>query len=174
MSNTRSGLFALTAAAALMGAPNHLHGQESRQALSNSTDVSAMAVDLETQAEELAKETRWKAAAQMYRSAADLRGEGDIKSADNLRVAGYLHYYLGSFQSAISALRAAGESYLALGDVEQAAEAFIDGAWVAGRSGKMSEAHGLRERGVLLTRSPLLDMQNRMALVQRLSRVPVG
>ena len=159
MSNTKKGLVALTAAAALMGAPSHLDGQESGQALANPTDASAMALELEVRAEDLSKGTRWKAAAEMYRRAADLRGEGDIKSADNLRVAGYIHYYEGGFQTAVTTLRRAGEAYLALGDVERAAEAFIDGAWVAGRSGMLSEALTLRERGLLLTRSRAFSFQ---------------
>jgi hypothetical protein len=110
----------------------------------------------------------WERAAGLYISAAELRGSGDPKSADNLRVAGYLQYYRGRSKAAVASLTQAGEAFLALGDVERAAGAFIDGAWVAGEADMPAEAHDLGERGRLLTQSPLLAVEERTALVKRL------
>jgi hypothetical protein len=57
----------------------------------------------------------WERAAGLYISAAELRGSGDPKSADNLRVAGYLQYYRGRSKAAVASLTQAGEAFLALG-----------------------------------------------------------
>jgi hypothetical protein len=83
-------------------------------------------------------------------------------------LAGYLQFYRGRPKAAVASLTHAGEAFLALGDVERAAKAFIDGAWVAQSAGMQAEARDLRERGRLLTRSPLLDAAERTALVRRL------
>jgi len=110
----------------------------------------------------------WERAAGLYISAAELRGSADPRSADNLRLAGYLQYYRGRTKSAVTSLTQAGEAFLALGDVERAAEAFIDAAWVADAADMQAEARELSERGRLLARSPLLAAEERTALVRRL------
>lgn len=69
---------------------------------------------------------------------------------------------------AVATLTQAGEAFLGLGDVERAAEAFIDAAWVAHEVRMPLEARALAERGRLLTRSPLLDAFARAALARRL------
>jgi tellurite resistance protein len=112
----------------------------------------------------------WQRAAGLYRRAAELRGSGDLKSADNLRIAGYLQFYDGRARAAVASLTEAGEAYLALGDVESAAETFIDAAWVAAQSEMGLEAKESSERAELLTRSPLLEAPARLALVRRLGR----
>jgi hypothetical protein len=110
----------------------------------------------------------WERAAGLYISAAELRGSADPRSADNLRLAGYLQYYRGRTKAAVASLTQSGEAFLALGDVARAAEAFIDAAWVADEANMPSEARELSERGRLLTQSPLLAAEERTALVRRL------
>ena len=172
MSHTKNGLIALAAVAAVAGAPSRVHAQETANVLVG--ESSTVAMELEGRALESLTTQHLAAAARLYRRAAEIRGDGDIKSAENLHTVGYLEYYAGELQNAVVTLRSAGEAYLALGDVERAAEMFIDGAWVAASAGMIPEMHALRDRGMLLTRSPLLDAPERVALVQRLDRVPVG
>jgi hypothetical protein len=129
----------------------------------------AAAAEMEQQADDLLVAGRgWERAAGLYRRAAELRGTGDLKSADNLRLAGYLQYYRGRPKAAVVSLTQAGDAFLALGDVERAAAAFIDGAWVASEADMPIEARDLRQRGLLLTRSPLLRGAARTELVRRL------
>jgi hypothetical protein len=124
---------------------------------------------LEREAIELLSYGRgWRGAAALYMRAAELRGMDDLKSADNLRIAGYLQYYAGRHRAAVASLTEAGEAFLTLGDVERAAETFIDGAWVATQAGLPAAANVLSERGGLLTHSPLLGASERLALVRRL------
>jgi hypothetical protein len=177
MSHTRNGLIAVTVAASLIGAPSRVHSQETFVVRAVTEEMSAQALVLETRAMEFLNGslvvTHFGEVASLYRRAAELRGQSDIRNADNLRTMGNLEYYKGDLHDAVSTLRSAGENYLALGDVVSAAETFIDGAWVAGRAGMMSEALLLRERGGVLTRSPLLDIPERTALLRRLERVPL-
>jgi hypothetical protein len=129
----------------------------------------AAAAEMEQQASDLLLAGRgWERAAGLYSRAAELRGSDDLKGADNLRLAGYLQFYRGRSKAAVASLTRAGEAFLALGDVERAAETFIDGAWVANEAEMPLEAHDLSERGRLLTRSPLLQDEDRTALVRRL------
>jgi hypothetical protein len=129
----------------------------------------AVAAEIEQQADDLLVTGRgWERATGLYLRAAELRGRHDVKSADNLRLAGYLQFYRGRAKAAVSSLTQAGEAFLALGDVERAAQTFIDGAWVAAEADMRREAHELSDRGKLLTRSPLLRVEERTVLVRRL------
>jgi hypothetical protein len=129
----------------------------------------AAAAEMEQQADDILLAGRgWERAAGIYRRAAELRGSADPKSADNLRLAGYLQYYRGRAKAAVVSLTQSGEAFLALGDVGRAAQAFIDAAWVADEANMPAEARVLSERGRLLTQSPLLTAEERTALVRRL------
>ena len=133
----------------------------------------AAAEEMEQRAQDLLTAGRgWEEAAGLYLRAAELRGAGDLQSADNLRLAGYVHFYRGRAKAAVVSLTQAGETFLALGDVERAAASFIDAAWVAAQADMAVQAHDLGDRGQLLTRSPLLGAENRTALVRRLGGVP--
>jgi len=114
----------------------------------------------------------WEQAAGLYSRAAELRGTDDVKGADDIRLAGYIHYYRGRSQASVLVLTQAGEAFLALGDVEAAAAALIDGAWVATQAGMSTQALDLAERARRLTRSPLLQPEERSALARRLGAPP--
>jgi len=90
----------------------------------------------------------------------------------DLRLAGYLYFYRDRPQAAVVSLTEAGEAFLALGDVEGAAETFIDGAWVATEAGMSAAAKELADRAKLLTSSPLLHPEERFALARRLGATP--
>jgi hypothetical protein len=133
----------------------------------------AAAEEMEQRAHDLiVTGTGWDRAAVLYRRAAELRGTDDLKSADNMRLSGYLHFYRGSSQASVLALTEAGEAFLALGDVGAAADALIDGAWVATQAGMSPQALDLAERARRLTRSPLLQPEERSALARRLGTPP--
>jgi hypothetical protein len=158
----------LAIAAGFAGTSMQLHAQTRFVSLDMPSPPVA-ATEMEEQAHDLLLGGRgWERAAGLYIGAAELRGSGDPKSADNLRLAGYLQYYRGRAKAAVLSLTRAGEAFLALGDVERAAGALIDAAWVADAADMPAEARELSERGRLLTQSPLLEAADRTALVRRL------
>jgi hypothetical protein len=172
MSHTKTRL-AFIAIIATSAATSH---QVQAQSAFAALDVSvrpAAAEEMEQRAHDLVLTGHgWEQAAGLYRRAAELRGTDDVKSADNMRLAGYIHYYRGRSQASVLALTHAGEAFLALGDVEGAAEALIDGAWVATQAGMSTPALALAERARRLTRSPLLQPEERSALARRLGTPP--
>jgi hypothetical protein len=158
--------------ATLFGASTQAHAQDAFVSLAVTAQPAA-AARMEQQARDLLVTGRgWERAADLYLRAAALRGPGDLESAGNLRLAGYVEFYRGRPKAAVASLTQAGEAFLALGDVERAAQAFIDGAWVAAQAKMPIDARALGERGRLLTQSPLLAAENRTALVRRLGEVP--
>ena len=169
-------VYSVAIVATLAGAPAQAHSQIQSQDAFAALVIPARPVaaeQLEQRAQDLLTAGRgWQQAAELYVRAAELRGGGDPKSADDLRLAGYLQFYRGRPKAALASLIQAGEAYLARGDVERAAGAFIDGAWVAAAADMPAEANELAERGRLLTQSPLLRVEDRTALVRRLGGVP--
>ncbi len=152
--------------------PIRTQAQDTFAALDVSTSP-APAEEMEALAYDMILSGRgWESAAGLYRRAAELRGTGDPRSALDLRLAGYIYYYRSRGAAAVVSLTESGEAFLSLGDVQGAAEAFIDGAWVAAQLGMSAEAMVLAERAKLLTRSPLLPADERFALARRLGATP--
>ena len=60
--------------------------------------------------------------------------------------AGRFHFYADHLGSAVSALQEAGEAAMALGDVDTAEQAFLDGAFVAVEAGDLTSAFALLDR----------------------------
>lgn len=174
MKHSKTRIVFLAIVATLVGAFSQAQAQTTQNAFA-SLDVPERpmaAEEMEQRASDLLSAGGWMQAAGLYRRAAELRGPHDLESADNLRLAGYLQFYGGRPKQAVVSLTQAAEAFLALGDVERAAGAFIDAAWVAAEADMGMEARDLSERGRLLTRSPLLAAEDRTALVRRLGGVP--
>lgn len=170
MTHTTSKLAFLAIAATISGVSTQaqVQAQDAFAALDVAARPAA-AEEMEGLAYDLVVAGRgWDQAAGLYRRAAAMRGIGDPIGADNLRIAGYIEFYRNRPQTAVTTLTEAGEAFLALGDVERAAESFIDGAWVAMQAGMSEPAVDLSERARLLSRSPLLHPEERFALARRL------
>jgi len=170
MNPVRRTFILLAAAAASFGAPFGASAQTATFAsLTEAERNSIMAAEkLEAEARDLSSGPSWAHAAPLYRNAAELRGAGDFTGADNLRIAGYISYYEGRLTPAVGVLTRAADAFLAGGDVLSAAATLADAAWVAVQAENPIEAQALRERALLLTRSPLLEAADRDALVRRL------
>ncbi len=170
MTHTTSKFAFLATAATLLAVSTQaqIQAQDAFAALDVAVRPAA-AEEMESLAYDLVVGGRgWDQAAGLYRRAAAMRGIGDPIRADNLRISGYIEFYRRRPHAAVTSLTEAGEAFLALGDVERAAESFIDGAWVAVQSGMSIPALELSERARLLSRSPLLDAEERFALARRL------
>lgn len=129
----------------------------------------ARAKQLEAHAQELmAERTNWKDAARNLRQAAELRGEGDAQAVSNLVTGARLSYYAGDDRAALSDLRQAGDRALAMGDVNTAAHAYLDAAWMGMQLSRPEVVAEYIHRAELLTRSPLLTAAHREAIQQRM------
>lgn len=135
----RTGV-AVVLTVALSGAAGGLQAQSS---FAQSDPRVAWAEQLSARGMEIAHEGGDLYEAVTYlRQAALLRGSA-AGSVRDLHNAGRLAWYAGHGAEAVSILRSAGETALALGMAEAAAEAFLDGAWVALRQKDKSAARDL-------------------------------
>lgn len=123
---------------------------------------------LESQAGEAARtQSSFGKAARLYREAAEARS-GQPEAVQDLMMAGALSYYTGREGQAIRDLVKAGELALEWGDVMTAAQAFLDAAWVAGKDGRTDDATELGRRAERLSASPLIQRQERSAILSRI------
>ena len=107
--------------------------------------------------------------ASYYWKASELRPEGDHRGIQNQIAAGKLWFYEGKASKAIRVLRGAGETALEFGDVETAAEAFLDAAWIAREKGDGLTAKTLAVRAHRLAQSPLIAQFKRAKLLSRIN-----
>lgn len=157
------------ACAALLAHP--LHGQSTVAA---DGDALARAEAMEASAEALADRVgEYGRAARLYREAAALRTE-DPLAARSYLMAGRLAYYDGHYGDAVRDLTRAAETALSFGQVSDAAQAFLDAAWVAHRDGAHDRALSLAKRGERLASSPLLARAERADILSRIAESPDG
>lgn len=104
MPHTKTRIASLAIIATFAAASHQDQAQDAFVAL----DVSVRPVaaeEMEQRAKDIIMGGRgWDRAAGLYRRAAELRGTDDIRSADNLRLAGYIQYYRGRPLAAVLAL----------------------------------------------------------------------
>ena len=163
---TRWALAAL--AALLLGAPSAAQAQSSTT-ISDEAERVAQAQEMVVTAQEASKEIgSFREAAFLYRQAAETLGDHP-DAPHHLVQAGRLSYYTGREGQAIDDFEAAGEQALAWGDVVTAAQSFLDAAWVAAEENRGSQALTLARRAEKLSSSPLIQRQERMALLSRIA-----
>jgi hypothetical protein len=128
----------------------------------------AKADSLHEAAEIMAQTThRWRDAASLHRQAAALRPAGDPLGFRCLTVAAHLSFASNDLSSAQSDMVAAAEQALARGDVEKAAHAYADAAWVAKERKNPGQVWTLGGRAEILASSPLLSATQRATILQR-------
>lgn len=116
----------------------------------------------------------WGEAAHQLELAAVLRGPDDARAVKDLMVAAGGYYYSRDRARARIAFVKAGESALALGDVEQAAHAFQRAALVAWEQKQTGVALGLKQRALRLAASPLLTAAQRGTIVRQFAVMQVA
>jgi len=107
-------------------------------------------------------------AATLYREAAALRPDHDPMKVQNLRQASRMHYYGGRADRAAHDAAEAARAALRQGDVMEAAEAYMDAAWLSGRIGDATRTAEYLEEARLLKSSPLLARAQRERILRRL------
>jgi hypothetical protein len=128
----------------------------------------AKADSLHEAAEIMAQTThRWRDAASLHRQAAALRPADDSLGFRCLTVAGHLSFASNDLSSAQRDMVAAAEQALARGDIEKAAQAYTDAAWLAKEQKNPGEVWSLGSQAEVLASSPLLSAAQRATILQR-------
>ena len=111
---------------------------------------------------------KWDRAAWLYRSAATLRGPGDIEAVEDLQMAARLAWYTEDAQQALTDLERASERAMEGGDVFTSANLLVDAAWVAARSGHHDKARALSDRAYVRVDSPVLSEDVKNLVTERM------
>jgi hypothetical protein len=136
---------------------------EGRGDIERAREIRAMAYELSQNIDDV---DEFGETAALYREAAELFGE-TAEAAEAWAQAGHFAFY-DRDDRAVEYFRKAGEIATSYGDVAVAARAYLDGAWVANRSGEGAVALEMAERGQRLAESPLLAESEREDLERRI------
>lgn len=136
-------------------------------------DSAAAADSLHERAVELQSESRrFGQAAQLYMDQARLRPATDVSGVEALIMAGHLFHAVGQSNQAKQAFEQGADRARALGDVERAARAYLDAAFVAHAMNDRREVQRLGTAAAMLSSSPLLTQAQRDHILNRIRRVP--
>lgn len=114
---------------------------------------TARILEREAEARSASLET-YGEAGDLYRKAAYIRGEDDMRAVEDLRSAARLAHYEGRHERAVKDLKRAGDLARSLEMPTASLEAYYDAAWIAQRSGQYREAYRLVQRIGHLSRDP--------------------
>ena len=141
---------------------------ESNKAASN----NARADSLDARARSMYTQSRWHLiAARLHRRAAQLRGD-DPRAVESFRSAAWLYSSAGKLQIARRMMESAAERATAVGDVEQAANAYIDAAYIAIANSREDQVPGILARMHSVLSSPLLTAERRAVILDRVGGAP--
>ena len=110
-------------------------------------------------------------AARLHRRAAGIRGS-DPRAIASLRSAAWLYSVAGKYGVARGVMEDAAERAKAVGDVESAANSYIDAAFLAIADGRADQVSGILTRTRSVLRSPLLSDVQRASILQRIGESP--
>jgi hypothetical protein len=109
----------------------------------------------------------YKTAARLYERAAALRGD-DPRAVQSWRMASWLYSHAGDLGSARVAMERAAERAAGVGDVEQAANSYVDAVLIALTDHRGDRVTGLLRRTRALLGSPVLPADSRAAVLRRI------
>jgi hypothetical protein len=163
-------LLTLTTVTAATAAQQPLSPVEIRVA--RSASENARADSLEAKARAMYSTPRWyREAARLHRRAALIRGS-DPRSVASFRSAAWLYSVAGSNGIARTMMEQAAERATAVGDVEGAANSYIDAAFLAIASSREDQLPVLLSRTRAVLSSPLLTEDRRRSILQRVGGSP--
>ena len=139
------------------------------------TIVSSVKADsLHEVAVKLSEAGRWRDAARVYRRSAEFRAAEDPLGFQCLKQAAALAYAAGDRSGARTDMARAADRALARGDLREAANAYLDAAWIAQEQEKPNQVWEFGHRAEILAASPLLSEWDRGAILQRIDRAPLA
>lgn len=101
----------------------------------------------------------WGKAAELFLRSAKLRPCHDPKVFEARKEAALLYYYIGDYEKAHATLRGAAAHALAVGDLANAAQAYVEAAYAAVRLGLADEAKRYVAAAEDITHSPFLGSE---------------
>lgn len=110
---------------------------------------------------------RWRDAARLHQQSASLRSADDSLGYRCLTLAAQLSFASHDLSGAQSYMVAAAEQALARGDVEKAAHAYADAAWIAKERKNPGQVWALGRQAEILASSPLLSGPQRTTILRR-------
>jgi hypothetical protein len=110
---------------------------------------------------------RWRDAARLHRQSAALRVPGDTLGYRCLMTAANLSYGANDLASAQIDMAAAAAQAMARGDVEKAAQAYADAAWLANERKRPDDVRTFVSQAEVLASSPLLSGAQRNQILRR-------
>jgi hypothetical protein len=110
---------------------------------------------------------RWREAAALHRQSAAMRQPDDSMAYRCLTTAAHLSYGTNDVVRAESDMTAAAAQAIARGDVEKAAQAYADAAWLANERKDSEQARTLAKQAEVLASSPLLSASQRNGILRR-------
>ena len=183
MRTTRTGsatrihaTFAAVAILAVAATPEQAHAQQALEPVKVHAPTSKIANPsadaLAAQAsEQYASPKRWREAARLHRRAAELHGQ-DPQAVPQYRMAAWLYSAAGDLANARAMMERAGERAAAVGDIDAAANAYVDAALFALDDGRDDRLPALVQRARVLADAPLLPETRRTAILQRIDGAP--
>lgn len=141
-----------------------------RAAASSTANPEADAIAREA-ADRYGTPKRWREAARLHRRAAEIHGD-DAQAVPQLRMAAWLYSASGDLASARSMMERAGDRAAAVGDIDAAANAYVDAALFAIEEGRDDRLPALVQRARVLADAPLLPQTRRAAILQRIDGSP--
>ena len=183
MRTTRTGsatrihtTFAAVAVLAIAFSPAVMHAQQALEPVkvhagsSKIANPSADALAAEAK-QHYANPKRWREAAKLHRRAAELHG-ADPQAVEQWRMAAWLYSASRDFASARAMMERAGEQAAAVGDIDAAANAYVDAALFALSDGRDDRLAALVQRARVLADAPLLPGARRSAILERIDGAP--
>ena len=114
---------------------------------------------------------RWREAARLHQRAARLHGD-DPQAVPQWRMAAWLYGASSDYASARAMMERAGEFAAAVGDIDAAANAYVDAALFAVSEKRDDRLPALVQRARVLADAPLLPEARRNAILQRIDGAP--
>ena len=114
---------------------------------------------------------QWREAARLHRRAAEMHGQ-DPQAVAQYRMAAWLYGAAGDLANARTMMERAGERAASVGDIDAAANAFVDAALFALDDGRDDRLPALVQRARVLADAPLLPDARRSAILQRIDGAP--
>lgn len=164
--------FNVLAVLAILAIPAAVTGQQALSPVQiearRASQANERADLLEARAEQLRASPRWYLdAARLYRRAALLRGT-DARAVGNFRSAAWMYSAVGNNGLASQLMEKAAERAAAVGGVEDAANAYIDAAFLAVASSRQDKVPAILGRMHAVLSSPLLPETRRTSILQRI------
>jgi hypothetical protein len=110
---------------------------------------------------------QWRQAATLHRQSAAMRQPDDSMGYRCLTTAARLSYGINDATSAQSDMAAAAAQAMSRGDVEKAAQAYADAAWLADARKDPEQARAFAQQAEVLASSPLLSSRQRDGILRR-------